>query len=508
MNSQSDEILPQESSLKRRAVLKIFLFFVLACAFFLTIWAITTYDSLNMTEIIFHLRLPATGTSNELIFDGAFSTVVPAALAATLFGILVWPPAEGSQSSAAALRKTKWKNYLSKGIVIILVLVEVFLVQCNLDVYGYVKAQFTYSNFIAKIYVDPEDVLQAPKDKRNLVFIYLESIESTFMDKDSGGSFDQNRIPGLTQLAEENINFSHHEKIGGFRNSSGTSWTAGAIFGATTGLPLKMPIAAKGLSKIEEFFPGVTSLGDILEEEGYTNFLMMGSDSTFAGKRMYFDQHGDYLIKDLRWAEKAGLVTKDYEGKWGFEDYKLYEFAKLELTRLASIEKPFAFTMLTLDTHFENDDVCECCPDTFDDNYSNNVACADKQASDFVSWLQEQDFYENTTVIVVGDHLTMNNECCTDIPDEERAVYNCFLNAVEEPVNTNNREFMATDLFPSTLAALGYRIEGDRLGLGTNLFSDKETLAEELGVEELDERFIDRSHYYEDRFIYNYERYR
>ena len=37
------------------------------------------------------------------------------------------------------------------------------------------------------------------------------------------------------------------------------------------------------------------------------------------------------------------------------------------------------------------------------------------------------------------------------------------------------------DLFQTTLAAMGTKIDGDRLGLGTNLYSDKETLAERYG---------------------------
>ena len=51
---------------------------------------------------------------------------------------------------------------------------------------------------------------------------------------------------------------------------------------------------------------------------------------------------------------------------------------------------------------------------------------------------------------------------------------------------------------------MGYEIEGDRLGLGTDLFSGRETLAEELGVEELDQRFKERSAFYEHKFLYNW----
>ena len=41
------------------------------------------------------------------------------------------------------------------------------------------------------------------------------------------------------------------------------------------------------------------------------------------------------------------------------------------------------------------------------------------------------------------------------------------------------------DNFPTTLAAMGVKIEGNRLGLGTNLFSEELTLMESVGEEEL-----------------------
>ena len=56
------------------------------------------------------------------------------------------------------------------------------------------------------------------------------------------------------------------------------------------------------------------------------------------------------------------------------------------------------------------------------------------------------------------------------------------------------------DLFPTTLAALGCEIEGDRLGLGTNLFSGKKTLAEEMGYDRFDRDISQKSEYYAEEF--------
>ena len=52
------------------------------------------------------------------------------------------------------------------------------------------------------------------------------------------------------------------------------------------------------------------------------------------------------------------------------------------------------------------------------------------------------------------------------------------------------------DLFPTTLAALGCTIEGDRLGLGVNLFSMEPTLAERWGFEKFDRELSKASDFY------------
>ena len=56
------------------------------------------------------------------------------------------------------------------------------------------------------------------------------------------------------------------------------------------------------------------------------------------------------------------------------------------------------------------------------------------------------------------------------------------------------------DLFPTMLSAMGYKIQGDRLGLGTDLFSGTPTLAEEMGYEELNDEVQKYSQYFIDHF--------
>ena len=116
--------------------------------------------------------------------------------------------------------------------------------------------------------------------------------------------------------------------------------------------------------------------------------------------------------------------------------------------------------------------------------------------ADFISWIQEQDFYENTTIILTGDHPTMQENFYNINNDYDRVVYNAFINSKVLPINNKNRVFSTMDMFPTTLAALGVSIEGDRLGLGTNLFSSKKTIPEEIGLDNFNKELKKSSDYY------------
>ena len=140
--------------------------------------------------------------------------------------------------------------------------------------------------------------------------------------------------------------------------------------------------------------------------------------------------------------------------------------------------------MLTVDTHYPNGYVCELCGEEYDEQYANVIRCSDNQVADFVEWCQKQPWYENTTIILSGDHPTMNKEFCSSASyDFRRKVYTAYINAPVEPVRKDLRDYATVDNFPTTLAALGVQIEGNRLGLGTNLFSSEDTLVERDGLE-------------------------
>ncbi len=81
----------------------------------------------------------------------------------------------------------------------------------------------------------------------------------------------------------------------------------------------------------------------------------------------------------------------------------------------------------------------------------------------------------------------------------QRKSYVSCLN-LQEGLVEEEHDYTTLDLFPTTLAALGVKIPGNRLGLGVNLFSKEKTLYERIGKDKLEDELTKKSEYYK-RFI-------
>lgn len=452
-------------------------------------WMFKTWTNLTMDELVYHMTAPLEGTNDGMIQEYLDVCAVPAILMLLLVVILF----------IAWRTKKRWYVVMGASIIVPIIVsgVSVHGAWNELDVGSFVDGQSTYSSFIDDNYVDPADVaLTFPEQKRNLIYIFLESMEMTYADKENGGAFDKNVIPELTELAQENEDFSGEDKeLNGGYAMTGATWTMGAMFAHTSGIPLSISIDGNDMNTQEHFFAGAVTLGDILESAGYCQNLMIGSDATFGGRRLYFTEHGNYNIYDYNYASENGLIPPDYRVWWGYEDEKLFSFAKDKLTELSQQSTPFNFTMLTVDTHFEDGYPCELCTDEFGDNqYANVMACSSRQVKEFVDWIQQQDFYENTTIVIAGDHPTMDKDFCEDVDDDyTRKVYTTYINPAAELETTEKRNYTTFDNFPTTLAALGVKIDGNRLGLGTNLFSSTQTLTERFGIDKMESELKKKS---------------
>ena len=458
-------------------------------------WLLKTWGLLTIDEVVFQLKASFDGTNSDMVQEFWLHHGLPAFLLAVVFYGIFW----------YLYRKYKEKRFwVYLGFFVFGFSLFGFAyhkLDMSMGVTHYLVQEFVPgaaddSTFIEDNYVDAGDVeITFPQKKRNLVYIYLESMEMTYADEASGGAFSENIIPELTELSMENENFSgENDSLNGAISLPGSTWTTGAMFAQSSGMPLKVPVASYQLDDANTLYPSLTTLGDILGENGYNQELMIGSDASFGGRSIYYTLHGNQKIFDYNYAIENGYIPADYNVWWGYEDEKLFEFAKEELLSMAEADEPFALSLLTVDTHFEDGYVCELCGDTYGDNqYANVMACSSRQVAEFVRWIQAQDFYEDTTIVINGDHPTMDTDFCTDVSgDYVRKTYSCVINSAAEATK-EERTFSTMDLFPTTLAAMGCAIEGDQLGLGVNLYSSKETLLEQYGFSYMKQYLSDTS---------------
>lgn len=474
--------------------IKIFSWFIwLIVAVFLPLmlrWTFSNFANPQMDELIYTLTSSSDGV-NMTLFKQLGWTVFMPTLVFSLCLIYFYHLLKSND------RKIKLMRLLF-AFATFSIVGSVIYFSNRVDFVGYVNSQTTDSEFIEEHYVVPDEVeLTFPDDKRNLIYIFVESLETSFADEEHGGGKKENVIPELTEIALKNETFSKDsEEINGAVTLFGGTYTMAGLVSQTSGLPLK--ISAEKLSKTDAFLPGVVSIGDILAAEGYQNYFLLGTNAAFADRDRYFKEHGEYSILDYNYALENKIIKESYSRDfWGYDDATLYKQAKSQLKELAKNDEPFNLTMLTVDTHAEDGYVSDELDKPFKEQYANAFSQASSMLGDFLTWLEKQDFYDNTTVVIAGDHLTMDSDFADDLAENyQRKVYTTILNSPTQKKRQDNILYSTLDLFPTTLAALGVDIAGDRLALGTNLFSSEKTLLEQFDETLLNKELKRKSTFY------------
>ncbi len=468
------------------------MFVLLLIGFVLALSARWAYDYFGLScfeQIIFHLKVPLEGTNTQFIRDW----IRKCFLKGLAFSVVLSVP--------CSVRF--YRNYYSEICKFVFICCIIYGLY-KIKIVEYIVNQFRTTDLYEKYYVDGKTVnITFPEKKRNLILLYVESMETTYTSVENGGNYPADLIPEVTALAKEHLNFSHQEKLGGAHVVAGTGWTTGGLVAQSGGIPLCVPLFSHSYKESSDFLPGAYTLGDILQKEGYEQEFLIGSEAAFGGRKFYYEKHGNYQIFDLEEARRQGKIPENYREFWGYEDEKLFEFAKEEITRLAGIGKPFHFTMLTVDTHHPYGYVDRNYQKEYLERLSNIIRGNSRKIGAFMDWLKEQPFYEDTTILISGDHLSMAAEYINSTYDRnyDRTVFHTLIHSTEQTVHNHNRIFTGFDMYPTILSAMGAKIEGERLGLGVNLFSGKKTIAEEIGLEKLDKELRRQSAYFKERIV-------
>lgn len=387
------------------------------------------------------------------------------------------------------------KKFFNKTIIYIVICITIFIttilyIDKKYEIKKYYNTET--SSFIEKNYTKGTVSFN---EKRNLVLIFLESMEKGYTN---ASVLEKNLIPELEDISKKHISFS------GYIQSRGSGWTQASHINMLMGIPLLFPkgVMEKNTQKsnIKEFLPNASSLPRVLHSNGYSTQVFLGSDSTFSDLDKFFATHNFDNLYDRRYFDGKGYKKKENLGTgWGYKDSFIYDRAFDEYKKLSSENKPFFMMLETIDTHLPNGYVEK------NQKEFGDIRDAIRQSSimclNFIKKLYEYNKLYNTTVVIVGDHCWMMNRSVklTEKMDKvkPREIYNVFINSCFSNENiTHKRHYAPFDLAPTILEAVGATLEGHRFGLGTSLFSNEKTLLEKHGVKYINDELSKKSPFY------------
>lgn len=232
----------------KRSILKViryFLIFIAILFIFSIFWVKNTFGYVNLDSLIYHLTTNLEGTSSEMINKFILDPFVKSAIVLIILVIIFEYKYKFVPFISFKFFKYKKEDVnlfkvagKLKNVFLILAYILALALFCvKFDLIAYIKNMYTYSTFIEENYVDPETTEIVFKEKRNLIHIYVESLESTFLSKEYGGAYEENLLPNLTKYLHSNISFTNNHG-GGFYNSRATGWTIAGMVGQTAGVGL------------------------------------------------------------------------------------------------------------------------------------------------------------------------------------------------------------------------------------------------------------------------------
>ena len=482
-------------------IIHILILFLISAGIMAAVFMWVKFPKTNFEELAFYYKAGLKNADNSVFIDGVKFSAPYIVLIMILFYTLFYDITFGKIKKK--FYPLKLFNNHRKIFTSLFAVIAIFLALSSFGIIDYLIYINSESSFIKDNYVDPRDVNIEFDEKRNLIVIVVESLETTFFTKNQGGYWKYEVTPELYDLLNEDdvVTFYNKNKAQGMKMIQGASWTTGSVVANSTGLPFKLRIE-KNQYHSKDFMNGAYALGDLLKDNGYYNELISAARTSFGGLEEYFTKHGDYEIVDINSLDKYGLeMDSSDKGKWGFNDNYLFETAKKRLEVISKQEQPFNLELVTIDTHFTDGFIGDYSEDKFDTQYENVYATESRLIYDFVNWVREQDFYENTTILIVGDHLSMQDDYFSKRKAKDRYVYNCIINPVSKDAKNSGRTFTALDTYPTIVSAMGGKIEGNKLGLGVNLFSDEKTLAEKHKFKYLDKELQKKSDFYNDSIL-------
>lgn len=306
------------------------------------------------------------------------------------------------------------------------------------------------------------------KLQKNIVYIYLEGLERTYLDQ----QLFPGLLPNIGKLEKQALSFTNLHQV------YGAGWTIAGITASQCGMPLVAAGGANTMAGMDSFLPGAVCLGDILTRYGYDMSFMGGAELEFAGKGKFFETHSYESVRGYEELREL-MPDRKYRSPWGLYDDTLFGLAKSRYDELAASDTPFGLVLLTLDTHHPRGHMPKQCGALkYADGQNailNAVHCSDRLVADLMAHIAASPAAANTMVVIASDHLGMPNTATDLLRKGNRKNLFLVLNSGLEPAAIG-KPGSTLDAAPTVISLLGGKL--DALGYGRNLLGEQKTLLE------------------------------
>ncbi len=320
-------------------------------------------------------------------------------------------------------------------------------------------------DFFSSAYVNPKTIkFVAPVKKKNLILLYVESLEVGLRNKNIHGV---NLVDAIDKI--DGVSISN------FFPAPGTGWSLAGMLSSQCSIPLK-PYYHGNVDLPQIFLPSAICLGDILAQFGYNQYFLVGPDLKFDGMDRYYFNHGyKQAIGRDEW-HKRKLSPELFTG-WGDgpHDDTLLEEAKKIIHQNNIANKIYNLTLITTDNHGpEGFPSPRCLEHEKSSGFRGTYQCTSRFISKFIADLKKENLLDNTVVVIMGDHPFMENGAQSAFFPDPRFVYiKMIYNDHAKPLRDKMTHF---DVAPSILDLLGFTNSShSRFGLGVSLFSKVDT---------------------------------
>ena len=264
------------------------------------------------------------------------------------------------------------------------------------DVQNYVKEHQTAPN---------DDTFGIAKGK-NVIYIHLESFQQFLIDyklKDADG-VEHEVTPFLNSLYHSNETYSFSNtfhQVGSGKTSDAETLLENSFFGLSQG-PLFTQLGDKNTFQ---------SAPAILEQEaGYTSAVFHGNGGAFWNRNETYKHLGyDYFFDGSYYD-----VNSSNSFQYGLHDKPMFEQS---VQYLEHLQQPFYSKFIAVTNHypystFKDDDAGFPLANTSDATINGYFATAnylDKAIEEFFTYLKESGLYENSIIVMYGDHYGISN---------------------------------------------------------------------------------------------------